>query len=76
MKLRSAGTKLTCRGGLIGALIMALGGYAYAADESQSANVDALKRQLDDQTTRLETLKRDLAAQEAKIAEMRRQMGL
>lgn len=64
------------RGGLLGALIIALGGQAQAADEAQSANVDALKKQLDDQTARIETLKRDLAAQEAKIAEMRRQMGL
>lgn len=76
MRTSSMPKTFACRGGLLGALIIALGGHAQAADESQSANVEALKRQLDDQTNRIEALKRDLAAQEAKVAEMRRQMGL
>lgn len=44
MELRSARTKLACRVGLIGALIMALGGYAHATASQENVTVRHIGR--------------------------------
>ena len=59
---------------LIGALALAYGGVANGADQPPT-NVEALRKQVIEQTKHIETLKRQMAETDAKLAEIQKALG-
>ena len=59
---------------LIGALALAYGGVASGADQPPT-DVEALRKQVIEQTKHIETLKRQMAETDAKLAEIQKALG-